>query len=165
MSRDTDIALTARDLVFEHAKRFDAFQDNPWPTFYRELDIRYPESKFVPTPRPSGDWVRSLIRRFGNDSTPMREWIFGAGTPIGNEKEYVARFEQHNRDVLEHFADRTGDLLVMSICEGDGWSQLATFLDVEPPRKQFPHRNRAITKKALLDSLRRVREVARSLGR
>ena len=120
---DTNIALTARDLVFEHAERFDAFQDNPWPIYYRELDIRYPGSKFVLTLRPSGDWIRSLIRHFGDDSTPMREWIYGSGSPFGNEEEYMARFEQHNRDVLEYFADRTGDLLIMSLGEGDGWSQ------------------------------------------
>src|SRR5688500_18482102 len=80
---DPNIRHTARDMAFRLAERFDAFQDNPWPLLYRELDERYPKSKFVLTVRPTDAWITSIVRFFGTESTPMREWIYGVGSPQG----------------------------------------------------------------------------------
>jgi hypothetical protein len=73
----------------------------------------------------------------------MRQWIYGVGCPQGNEDVYTARFERHNREVLEYFADRPQDLLVMRLTEGDGWDKLCPFLGVPIPETPFPHENRA----------------------
>ncbi|MBI1357416.1 MAG: hypothetical protein GC160_24005 [Acidobacteria bacterium] len=32
-------------------RRYDAFQDNPWPILYRELDQAFPSAKFILTVR------------------------------------------------------------------------------------------------------------------
>ena len=63
-------------MAFELANKFDAFQDNPWPTLYKELDRKFPGSKFILTLRPSDEWIRSVVNHFGNEETPMREWIW-----------------------------------------------------------------------------------------
>ncbi|MDH3499538.1 MAG: hypothetical protein OEM97_05410 [Acidimicrobiia bacterium] len=128
----------ARRLV----RRYDAFQDNPWPLLYRELDEMCPGSKFILTVRPADRWIRSVVDHFGADSTPMRDWIYdGVGSPLGNEEHYLERYERHNRDVRRYFADRPADLLEMDITAGDGWEPLCAFLGHPIPQVPFPTMN------------------------
>src|SRR5205807_261378 len=43
---------------------FDAVTDTPVPSFYRELDARYPGSKFILTVRDSDGWLKSCKKQF-----------------------------------------------------------------------------------------------------
>lgn len=97
-----DIRHKVHELAFGLVDRYDAFQDNPWPVLYRELDARFPESKFILTLRPTEKWIKSVVGHFGSKTTPMREWIYGVGSPLGNEQRYIDRFEKHNREVLNY---------------------------------------------------------------
>ena len=80
---------------------------------------------------------------FGDKKTSMREWIYGPGRadPLGNERVYVERYERHNREVLEYFASRPKDLLVLDLSAGHGWPQLCPFLGHPTPEFPFPWRN------------------------
>ena len=73
----------------------------------------------------------------------MRKWIYGVGSPQGNEAIYVKRFERHNAEVVTHFRDRANDLLVMDLTKGDGWEKLCGFLGADVPDRAFPHANKA----------------------
>ncbi|MEX2133083.1 MAG: sulfotransferase family protein [Acidimicrobiia bacterium] len=138
---DADIGLTASKQALRIARDWDAAQDNPWPIVYQDLDRAYPHSKFILTTRDSDEWLASVVRHFGGESTPMREWIYGVGDPVGNEAIYKKRYEEHNREVLEYFENRQNDLLVLPITEGAGWAQLCPFLGLEEPASEFPHSN------------------------
>jgi len=142
---DPDIATKVRPMAWELVEKYDAFQDNPWPILYKELDTRYPGSKFVLTVRNTESWMRSQLKHFGERETAMRRWIYGDahGCPQGNEEVYVRRYEGHNREVLEYFRDRPDDLLVMELAKGDGWEKLAPFLGKPVPAMPFPHANKA----------------------
>ena len=70
----------------------------------------------------------------------MRRWIYGLGTPRGNEATYLARYRRHNAEVREYFADRN-DLLVLDLERGHGWPELSAFLDAPVPEAPFPHLN------------------------
>lgn len=141
-TRAPDIATKALPLALAEAERHDAFQDNPWPVLFRELDARYPGSKFVLTLRPETEWLASACRHFGSESTPMREWIYGAGAPLGNEARYRERYARHEREVREHFARRPDDLLVLELPDADPWAKLCPFLGVARPAVEFPWLNR-----------------------
>jgi hypothetical protein len=138
-----DIAANVETLARRLVPRYDAFQDNPWPIIYQFLDRQYPGSKFILTTRPAEKWIASIVDHFGNKTTRMREWIYGAGRgdPIGNEAVYVERYERHNREVLAHFADRPADLLVLNLATDDGWAKLCPFLGHAIPDEPFPWRN------------------------
>ena len=131
------------EMAFDLVSRFDAFQDNPWPILYKELDGKFPGSKFILTLRSTDDWIRSMVNHFNEEETPMREWIYGVGYPKGNEDVYIARYERHNRDVREYFHDRGNDLLVLNITAGEGWEKLCPFLGKRVPPVRFPCANRA----------------------
>jgi hypothetical protein len=139
---EPDIEHRAHDLAIEAAERFDGFQDNPWPLLYRDLDQRFPGSRFVLTVRETEPWIRSVVRHFGTGETPMRRWIYGFGSPVGHEDVYVERYERHNREVRDYFRERPDDLLEMDITQGDAWEKLCPFLGVPVPQADFPHRNR-----------------------
>lgn len=142
-TKDPDIASKVYDMADELVQQYDAFQDNPWPVIYREMDEKYPGSRFILTMRSPESWINSQVRDFGLRETPMRQWIYGVGCPEGNEDVYVARYERHNREVLEYFRDRPDDLLVMDLPGGDGWPKLCGFLDEPVPDEPFPHANKA----------------------
>ena len=144
-TKDPDIASKVHDMAYAMVERFDAFEDNPWPILYKELDARFPGSKFILTRRPAEAWIRSQVKDFATTETPMRRWIYGenAGCPAGNEDTYIERYERHNREVLEYFSDRPGDLLVMDIPADAGWEKLCAFLGHDVPDKPFPHANKA----------------------
>ena len=137
------------DTVLERARslvpKYDAFQDNPWPLLFREMDADFPDSKFVLTICPSDEWIARCMRFFGTRNTAMRRWIYGddAGSPIGNEAAYVARYEAHNHEVQAHFAERPDQLLVMPLIAEPRWEPLCAFLGLDVPTGQaFPHKNK-----------------------
>lgn len=140
---DPKIERNAIAMANQLTEKYDAFQDNPWPVIYKELDGKHPNSKFVLTLREPDSWIRSQVKDFGSKETPMRKWIYGVGCPKGNEDIYLKRFREHNNDVENYFKDRPQDLLVMNLTKGDGWEKLCPFLGVEIPNTPFPHANRA----------------------
>ncbi len=144
-TKDPDIASKVHVMAYAIVDQFDAFEDNPWPLLYQELDQRYPGSKFILTRRPAAAWIQSQLIDFASTETPMRRWIYGedAGCPAGNEDTYIARYERHNHEVLGYFGDRTEDLLIFDLPKGDGWNKLCPFLGCEIPDEPFPHANKA----------------------
>ena len=157
-TKDPDIASKVHEMAYAMVEQFDAFEDNPWPILYKELDQRFPGSKFVLTRRPTEAWIRSQVKDFAQTETPMRRWIYGddAGCPEGNEETYVARYQRHNREVLDYFADRPDDLLVIDLPNDDGWSRLCPFLGAEIPDESFPHANKASWSRRMKNFIRRL---------
>jgi hypothetical protein len=147
--RDPDIKNNVHKMAADLIKKYDAFQANPWPIIYKDLDQNYPGSKFILTLRNSQSWITSQVNHFGKRETPMREWIYGIGRscPKGNEELYVKRFEKHNEEVFEYFKGRPQDLLIMDFAAGDGWEKLCSFLSKDIPAKAFPHSNKASDRK------------------
>jgi len=153
---DPEIGKNVHAMTDKLVPKFDAFQDNPWPIIYRELDAKYPDSKFILTVRDSETWIASLVRHFGRWQTPMRTWIYGVGFPEGNEDVYVERYETHNREVLEYFKDRPHDLLVMELGKEGGWEKLCAFLGKEIPDIPFPHANKAADRRFSITLYRQI---------
>ncbi len=127
--------------VFGLVEKYDSFQDNPWPLLFRELDQRYPGSRFILTVRSPKDWIASVVNHFGSRPTDMRNWIYGVGAPFGNESVYLQRYLEHNTEVMRYFRHRPGDLLIMDICDGDGWEVLCPFLGHAVPEIEYPRKN------------------------
>lgn len=140
---DPDIAKNVLPMAYHIATDFDAFQDNPWPILYKELDEKFPGSKFILTLRNPESWIKSQVNHFGKKETPMRVWIYGVGCPEGNEDIYINRFKRHYEEVMEYFKDRPDDLLVLDLPKGEGWDKLCAFLGTDVPTNPFPQVNKA----------------------
>jgi hypothetical protein len=137
----------SREVLLERAiklaHRYDAFEDNPWPIFFRELHQEFPNSKFILTVRDSRGWLTSVLKHFGHRSTPMRELIYGKGSPVGNEDIYLQRYRAHNSAVIQHFQDSPEHLLVLDVSASEPWRRLCDFLGQPIPLVSFPHANAA----------------------
>lgn len=160
--------LRRNDLVqvLDLAGKFDALQDVPWACLYRDLDRRYPGSKFILTVRDESSWLRSASRHFGNAHIPLHEWIYGRGNLCGNEQLYLQKFRNHQEAVMDYFSDRPDDLLIFSLARGDGWRELCEFLDVGVPEMAFPHENKSPSRRNWKERIHhRIRALTPSLIR
>jgi len=140
--------INNRDLgnTYDVVDQFDSFSDWPWPLIYQDLDKRYPDSKFILTIRKDPEtWIRSFytLARMRPHSKP-RELIFEYDTPIDHESEYIARYEEHNREVQDYFKDKLGKLLVCCWENGTGWKEISGFLGREIPKQNLPHLNKSV---------------------
>ena len=134
--------------VFRYADSYDSFEDWPWPLVYRELDQRFPGSKFILTRRrDAATWLRSLkTHALLTGPTEFRRIAYGYAVPQGHEAEHLARYETHNAEVCRYFRDRPGDFLEVCWEEGAGWNELCSFLGRQVPDIPFPHANRTADK-------------------
>ena len=136
------------DIFFEVVPWYDAFCDNPWPHIYKELDQHFPGSKFILTIRDEDTWTQSVKNYFGDSPSKLREWIYGESSPLGHEQLYLRRYQKHNCEVREYFANSPEKLLVLDLEKGEGWKQLCGFLEKPVPDASFPHLNKTAVKKA-----------------
>jgi hypothetical protein len=152
--------------VLRYAEDFDSFEDWPWPLVYRELDARFPGSKFILTVRRSSDaWLQSLKKHaLLTGPTEFRRIAYGFDQPDGHEAAHLAYYETHNRQVRDYFAARPGDFREMCWERGDGWSSLCKFLGHPIPNQPFPHANRSDRKRKRLLLAHARRVVQRVLG-
>lgn len=122
----------------------DCFEDFPWFGFYRELDERYPDAKFILTLRRSPEgWFDSLnthVRNYGPSESFTA--LFGVDRPDASAGQAQRVYTQHEQAVREFFAQRPDKLLIVCWENGDGWNEVCSFLGKPVPRAPFPHVNR-----------------------
>lgn len=148
--------------VFAFTDLHESFEDWPWPLIYRQLDERYPGSKFVLTTRRDGEtWVKSLKKHaLLTGPTEFRRIAYGHAMPDGHEAEHIALYERHNREVRDYFRGRPADFLEVCWETGSGWAELCAFLGKPVPNLPVPHTNRSADKKGRLLRKRAARLIS-----
>ena len=125
----------------------DAVTDTPIPSFYRELDTRYPNSKFILTIREREGWLKSCKKQFTQKLTEKQNdahkklFVDLYGTDVFDEQMFSVGYERFVGEALNFFENRTKDLLVMDIAAGEGWEKLCAFLGKPMPEVPFPKAN------------------------
>ena len=120
---------------------YNAFADIPFDNIFRELDKAYPGSKFVLTTRCRDSWLLSRRKHVMGNRRTLR--YRGEELRI-NVPGWKKRWTEHHSAVLEYFAGRPNDLLVLRICDGEGWGKLCPFLGEPNPDTPFPRSNRSV---------------------
>ncbi len=149
-------AATYQDLVtgnykFSVLKDFQGITDITVVPYYAQLDKLFPGSKFILTTRDRTDWLNSMethwknkpiVEDVGGDITKiklrqfLRAAVYGIHTFDRDRLGYI--FDLHHKNVLEYFRDRPEDLLMINICQGEGWDKLCPFLHQPLPTRMFP---------------------------
>lgn len=145
-----------------------AFQDVPFslPGTYREMDKRFPGSKFILTVRDSADvWYNSVVRfqskLFGNGCLPTKEDLQNAtyvhkgwawkmnrfihNTPeddLYNSEALKNAYLKHNAEVVDYFRDRPEQLLVVNLKDTDAPQKISAFLNTGKCIEEIPWENR-----------------------
>jgi hypothetical protein len=122
--------------------------DLPIPLLYKSLDVAYPSSKFILTIRNEHDWITSVRNHWSDrnqfkgqwDSDPFTHKIHRElyGRTQFDADVFLARYRQHNQEVIEHFKNRPHDLYVMNMDEGGDWFGLCRFLNCRIPSTSYP---------------------------
>ena len=136
----------AKNRLQNSMSNYDFFDDLPIPMRYKELDERFPNSKFIYTNRDIDQWLDSCKahwERRGKVTTQnwpnYRIELFGQ---LNYDADVFRNtYVQHKLEVVEYFKDRPDDFLIMDICAGDGWEVLCPFIGRAAPSKPFPHKN------------------------
>jgi hypothetical protein len=130
------------ELYLDFIKDYDATLDNPWYLLFRELDERFPNSKFILTYRNPEQWIKSCSHYFEGTKNILHQYIYGNMEIKGNEDLYLKRYVQHIEAVKTYFKNRPNDLLISNWEGGDGWTELCSFLNVPIIQLPFPHLNK-----------------------
>lgn len=134
--------------ILEVANKFDCFEDAPWCTgdLYKILYKRFPKSKFILTIRDAESWFKSLrnfnIKGLGYSQKAIKDFD-------NKKNEIIEKYKRRNKKIKDFFKDKSEDLLIMNICQGDGWEKLCNFLNKSIPKEPFPHIGRWDTKNQL----------------
>ncbi len=159
--KDPNFNKIVREIYDTASENYDAFADGIWPCLYKEMDKKYPNSKFILVIRDSQDWIKSVVADFGTHSNFVRKWIYGDeyGCPKGNEDVYIKIYEQHNAEVMDYFNDRPDDLLVIYLSKKElSWEKLCPFLNKEIPDIPFFQSNqkKRRERKVLLQKVKKL---------
>jgi hypothetical protein len=132
--------------------RHQALVDLPAAGFFRQLDERYPGSRFVHTVREREQWLEAVERhyrslaeawltmseRFRAFSERITRHVYGA-FPFDREA-FANAYDRHEEAVAAHFADRPADMLVLNVADASASTELGAFLGRAPARNgPFPH--------------------------
>jgi hypothetical protein len=123
----------------EVADKYETFTDGPWHDVPFQLwDKRYPGSKFIILERDDESWGKSNEFWQTNVLDWDKQWESDRDGAIENHLNHKrTKYDK----IKNYFKDRPDDLLVMNICDGDGWEVLCPFLDKPIPAVSFPHLN------------------------
>ena len=159
-SYDMDLAVMVKQneisRVLNIAEKYETFEDWPWFLIYKELDQKFPNSKFILTLRKDAEvYISSLkkhhlrqgIKNRNFDKPVWWDGVFGFAPDMWDYDKSAEEYEKHKMEVLEYFKDRPKDLLVVCWENGDGWSELGNFIDRPIPNRPFPHYNASSTGK------------------
>jgi hypothetical protein len=160
------------DNFFKYCNQHTFFQDIPFsiPKFYKILDNKFPNSKYILTIRNSADeWYDSLIRFHSmtshiesNGKIPTSDdlknskyirlgWLFDVHTTIFNtpiDEPYnrnilINTYNNHINDVIDYFKNRPDDLLVLNLGKPNSYTSFKKFIGVNSRFDQFLHKNKS----------------------
>lgn len=125
----------------------NAFTDTPIPSFYKQLDEKYPNSKFILTTRNMDDWLRSckkqftkrMVERQTEATSQLHTDLYGCFE--FDPEKYASGYTRFIDCALDYFSNRRQDLLVTDICGGENWEELCAFLGKPVPDVPFPLAN------------------------
>lgn len=115
-------------------RQWQAFSDGP-PEDFRRLDRLYPRAKFILNTRELAEWLDSRIEHIRHEETQG----IVSGNPLWratheNVAVWIQRWHDHHVAVLDHFAGRPEDLLVVNfIRDPEAAATISRFLGYPPP--------------------------------
>ncbi len=133
--------------TFEQLRHLDGAADNGCTIFYKYLDYKFPDSKFILLTRDLDSWldsaeyIHSYIPDRSEDLMIMRRMMLYE-TMVFDRKKFIEAYYRHQEDVHRYFKNRPGDLLEMNITAGEGWEKLCPFLELPLPKEPFSHMNK-----------------------
>ncbi|MDJ1176864.1 sulfotransferase family protein [Roseofilum capinflatum] len=132
---------------FEDLGELDAASDIGCVIYYKYLDYKYPNSKFVLYYRDLDSWLASAEFIYTKypattvDIAILRRMLVYESVTFDRQK-FITAYYRYHEDVHRYFQNRPNDLLRLDITQGEGWEKLCPFLELPIPDVPFPHLNK-----------------------
>ena len=120
---------------------YRGFSDFRGERYFRELYAQYPNSKFILTIRPLEDWLRSTEISLSDPRKNLERIRNKIRIELYNEKKYIKYYRNYKKQIRKFFKDKPDQFLELRICEGEGWPELCSFLNLDRPNVDFPREN------------------------
>lgn len=158
------------DKIIRFCKTANAFQDVPFstPELYKDLDLAFPNSKFILSVRESASlWYNSLIRfhtkkfsrnpnmppseldlrtaKYGYEGMALDYFKLFYGypeIPLYDKEAYQDMYLKHVKDVQQYFKKRESDMIQINVAQQEDFFKLKKFLRFETDMEDFPWTNR-----------------------
>ena len=136
------------DFDYKQIEKYDTFTDIEIARFYKELDNRYPHSKFILTTRNIDSWLKSCknhlhpYNQYNDSLNLLLEEIYGSNI-YSSDEEFTQAYLRHYDDVINYFKDRPQDLLILDVNVENKWEKICTFLEQPLPKEAYPVANKA----------------------
>jgi len=135
----------------------DVFSDTPIYLEYKELDIRFPNSKFIYLNRDVDSWSLSFIKNYNYFMHKLQQKKYYENIlehKITRETykklfgtldltSYVLKdiYVKHKKDVMAYFNNKN-NFLEIDISKKDSYNLMLKFLNMDINNKCFPHVNK-----------------------
>lgn len=138
------------DEVFNFMDQYEGFEDRPWnhTDFYKVLDKKYQDAKFILTIRHVDQWWESYLRwdkkinlRNHTHYHLSSKICYNVDSFLDHEDISKKTFTQRNNEVINYFAGRS-NLIVIDMAETNDMYDLCLFLGKEGIHSPFPHHNK-----------------------
>lgn len=155
--------------IIQFCNTANAFQDSPFccTDVYKILDKEFPKSKFILSVRNSPEqWFNSLCRfhtkKFSSDKSkiPTVDDLKESNSPYYDgfrydsyrmfwgenwykKEDFTQRYIKHNTEVIDYFANKPNQLLVLNVAEKNAYRKLSSFLEKKCVKEEFPWLNKA----------------------
>jgi len=157
--------------IIKYCQSGDFFKDNPFGLLdlYKDLDLAFPNSKFILTVRNSPEiWYNSLIRahtnmfssdknRVPNEADLKNSKYIHKGyllkskknywgypnVPLYDEKKYKQQYLDSNMKKRKYFKNRSNDFIEINLANTEDLNRLCTFLNIKTNIKEFPWVNKS----------------------
>ncbi len=150
---------TSQPLIYRF---YDAFCDGV-PDDFRKLDRMFPNARFILQVRDLDAWLDSRLEhvlRLPKGKTRHPEW----SAEESSVQEWVRKWNAYHVEVLTHFRDRPGDLLLVNyVRDPDAARKIAAFLGHPAPAEK-PHVNSNPTAKGTLKNQGVIAAALSNLG-
>lgn len=121
--------------------QYETFTDVPIPALYRELDCRFPNSRFIMIERNMGEWWESLMNHWHLKNKNKRildpyeylQYNYAEEKPLieitlENKKDAILRHRRHVEKAKSYFRGRPDRFLSVSLGDPDIAKLIANFL-------------------------------------
>jgi len=133
----------------EEIDQNDAATDIPVACRYRELEIMYPNSKFILTTRPFEDWIATTSKKPADLFKPplwkIETRLRMYGSIHWDEKKWSEAYHRHHAEVRENFKENK-NYIEIDLRVEDKWSVLCSLLNKEKPKSPYPKMNQTKNK-------------------
>jgi hypothetical protein len=140
--RQMGVSATHLPKSIEQISRYRAAADISVACRYRELDIMFPNSKFILSTREKSSWLDSRARKRLKVKPPplwiqdLRLRVYGR---LAYQPDLYARvYDEFHAGVEAYFAERQTDLLTIDISKRSDYDRVAAFVGKAAKGEGFP---------------------------